>query len=114
MRMPDRECAERYFAAAAARFARRDFLRFALFLWMMPRAAALSCAESLALTKPRFGSAAALRYELLRAAFTAALRARRFADARAHFLAEWILGKQPPDDVMRVNASMRTRKATKS
>lgn len=33
---------ERTQAAFTARFASRDFLRFALFLWMMPRAAALS------------------------------------------------------------------------
>lgn len=50
------ECRERTQAVFAARLASRDFLRFALFLWMMPRTAALSNAD----TAARFTSAGAL------------------------------------------------------
>ena len=101
---------ECYVDAAAARFASRDFLRLALFLWMMPRAAALSCADAAALTSASLGEAAAFRYKLLSAVFTAALRVRRFSDARDHFFAESILGKRPPLK----ERVPRTRKATKS
>ena len=82
-----------FFAAAAARFASRDFLRLALFLWMMPRAAALSCADADAFTLCAVGESVAFLYRDLRDVFTLRLRLRRFSDARAHFFADGILGK---------------------
>ena len=82
-----------FFDAAAARLASRDFLRFALFLWMMPRAAALSWADAAAVTFSLVGASTAFLYEDFSDVLTPRLRLRRFSDARAHFLAELMLGK---------------------
>src|SRR5690348_10761181 len=82
-----------YALAAFARFASRDFFLFALFLWMMPRAAALSSAAEAALRSaaPAF-CADAFFASVFNLLVTERLRLRRFSDARVHLMAALIFG----------------------
>ncbi len=79
--------------ALLACFARRDFLRFALFLWMIPRAAALSNAEAACFITSGFAAGAAAFLKMVfNLVLTSRFRLRRFSDARVHFRADLILG----------------------
>src|SRR5579872_1066294 len=85
-------CASRYFFAEAF-FAIRDFCRAALFLWMMPRAAALSSADAAANALVEVESwAEAFLTSVFNLDLTARFRMRLFSDARVHFMAALILG----------------------
>lgn len=71
----------------------RDFCRAALFLWMMPRAAALSSADEAAKAEVAVESCAdAFLTRVFNFDLTARLRIRRFSDARVHLMAALILG----------------------
>jgi len=74
-------------------FAMRDFCRAALFLWMMPRTAALSSAEDAVLTVSTSAvSAPAFLTKVFNFVFADKLRLRRFSEARVHLIAALILG----------------------
>src|SRR5476651_1107835 len=74
-------------------FAMRDFCRAALFLWMMPRAAALSSADEAVFTVWTSAvSAPAFLTRVFNFVFADKLRLRRFSEARVHLIAALILG----------------------
>jgi hypothetical protein len=73
--------------------AMRDFCRAALFLWMMPRAAALSSADDAVFTVAVSASSApAFLTSVFNFDFAERLRLRRFSEARVHLIAALILG----------------------
>src|SRR5580700_10651281 len=85
--------ARRQAFAVFARFAMRDFLRLALFLWMMPRTAALSSADEAALTSAAVAPCAVAFFaSVFSLLVISRLRFRRFSDARVHLIAALMLG----------------------
>ena len=91
--MPAAATRTNYAFAVFARFAIRDFLRFALFLWIIPRAAALSKADDAALwSETEAPSAVAFLARVLSLLVIDKLRFRRFSEARVHLMAALILG----------------------
>jgi hypothetical protein len=74
-------------------FAMRDFCRAALFLWMMPRAAALSSADDAVNTEASSAfSVPAFLTSVFNLVFADRLRLRRFSEARVHLIAALMLG----------------------